>query len=113
MEDGRVWCGLGLLAMTLVWCALRFLEWVWFKPKRMEKFLRKQGLKGSSYKFLFGDMKELVKMVKEAKSKPISLNHDIVSRVTPFDYKSVTAYVQVLDEIGWLLQASLLKSRKL
>ncbi|KAJ0492821.1 putative secologanin synthase [Helianthus annuus] len=92
MEVSRVWCGLGLLVMTLVWCALRFLDWVWFKPKRMEKFLRKQGLQGSSYKFLFGDIKELVKMVKEAKSKPISLNHDIVSRVTPFDYKSVTAY---------------------
>ncbi|KAJ0678055.1 putative secologanin synthase [Helianthus annuus] len=92
MEVSTVWCGLGLLVMTLVWCALRFLDWVWFKPKRTEKFLRKQGLKGSSYKFLFGDMKELVKMVKEAKSKPISLNHDIVSRVTPFEYKSVTAY---------------------
>jgi len=61
----------------------------------MEKFLRKQGLKGSSYKFLFGDMKELVKMVKEAKSKPINLNHDIVSRVLPFDHKYVAVYGKI------------------
>ncbi|KAI3743820.1 hypothetical protein L1987_56887 [Smallanthus sonchifolius] len=85
-----VGCGVMIL---LVWCGLRFLDWVWFKPKRMEKLLRKQGLKGNSYRFFFGDVKEYSQMQKEAKSKPINLNNDdIVSRVLPFELKSVTTY---------------------
>ncbi|XP_076946462.1 cytochrome P450 CYP72A219-like [Bidens hawaiensis] len=89
MGVSGVWCGVGII---LVWCALSLLNWVWFKPKRMEKFLRKQGLNGSPYRFLFGDLKELVKMLKDAKSKPMNLNNDIVSRVFPFEHKSITAY---------------------
>ncbi|KAK1419746.1 hypothetical protein QVD17_29052 [Tagetes erecta] len=57
--------------------------------------LRKQGLKGSSYRFLFGDLKEMVKMLKEAKSKPMNLNNNIVSRVVPFDQKSFNDYGKV------------------
>ncbi|XP_076909358.1 cytochrome P450 CYP72A219-like [Bidens hawaiensis] len=93
MEVSGVWRGVGIIILIiLVWCASRFLIWVWLKPKRTEKFLRKQGLKGSPYRFLFGDVKEFVKMVKDAKSKPINLNDNIVVRVLPFQHKSVTAY---------------------
>ncbi|KAI3734316.1 hypothetical protein L6452_13782 [Arctium lappa] len=59
----------------------------------MEKYLREQGLKGSSYKFLFGDIKEMVKMTKDAKSRPmINLTNDIVTGVQPFVHKIVTTY---------------------
>ncbi|KAK9059916.1 hypothetical protein SSX86_020620 [Deinandra increscens subsp. villosa] len=92
MEASGVWCGVGTMVMIFMWCALRFLNWVWFKPKRIEKLLRKQGINGSPYKFLFGDAKEMVKMINEAKSKPINLDEDIVSRALPFDHKSVTTY---------------------
>lgn len=93
MEVSGVWRGVGIIILIiLVWCASRFLNWVWFKPKRMEKCLRKQGLKGNSYRFLFGDMKEFVKIVKEAKSKPINLNDDIVTRVLPYNHKVITVY---------------------
>ncbi|KAI7737128.1 hypothetical protein M8C21_013248, partial [Ambrosia artemisiifolia] len=92
MEVSVLWCCVGILVMIVAWCVLRFLNWVWFKPKRMEKFLRNQGLNGSSYKFLFGDMKEFAKMIKEAKSKPINLKDDIVPRVMHFNHKYVTTY---------------------
>ncbi|GKD98658.1 cytochrome P450 CYP72A219-like protein [Tanacetum coccineum] len=45
---------------------LGVLNWVWLKPRRLEKWLiRDQGYKGNSYKLLIGDMRELVTMVKE------------------------------------------------
>lgn len=84
-------CVVGVV-VTLVFYILRFLNWVWFKPKKIEKFLRDQGLKGSSYKFLFGDLKEMVQLTTQATSKPIALSDDIVPRVLPFVHKSVLTH---------------------
>nr|XP_043631610.1 cytochrome P450 CYP72A219-like [Erigeron canadensis] len=86
---------LWVIVLVLVWYVLRFLNWVWFRPKKMEKRLRAQGLKGSSYKLLFGDLKEVVNMLKDAKSKPINLSDNIVPRVVPFDYKSLNTYGKI------------------
>ncbi|GJQ96973.1 cytochrome P450 CYP72A219-like protein [Tanacetum coccineum] len=46
----------------------------------------------SWYKFMFGDLKELVQMSNEAKSKPMSLNHDIANRVLPFYYNALSTH---------------------
>ncbi|KAK1438010.1 hypothetical protein QVD17_03811 [Tagetes erecta] len=70
----------------------RFLNWVWLKPKKMEKMLREQGLNGNKYKFLFGDLKEMVNMSNQAKLKPIKLTDSIVPRVMPFNYTSAKTY---------------------
>lgn len=88
MEISAVFCILGVAAIFL-WT---ISNWLWFKPKKIEKFLRDQGLKGSSYKFLLGDLKEMVQMSTEAKSKPMNLTHDIAPRVSPFIHKSISAY---------------------
>lgn len=80
------------VVVALVVLAWSVLNWVWVRPRRLEKLLREQGLKGNSYRLLFGDMKELAAMAKEAKSKPISLSDDIVPRVLPLFHKLVTAY---------------------
>ncbi|GJY35679.1 cytochrome P450 CYP72A219-like protein [Tanacetum coccineum] len=98
------WCGVGVIVI-LLWHAVGFLNWVWFKPKKIEKFLRKQGLKGSSYRFLYGDMKDFGKMRKEAKSKPISLTDDIVPRIFPFYHKSVTSYDLGIHGLGLVIVA--------
>ncbi|GJU69170.1 hypothetical protein Tco_1255429, partial [Tanacetum coccineum] len=76
---GAVWdCGTnkspGAIVLVAIY-AWRFLNWVWLKPKKMEKFLRDQGLKGTSYKFLYGDVKDMVKMITEAYKKPINLDN--------------------------------------
>ncbi|KAL3619167.1 hypothetical protein CASFOL_036737 [Castilleja foliolosa] len=68
------------LLAILVAIGCRLLNWVWFRPKRMEKALRKQGLKGNSYRFLFGDAKETANMYEESYSKPIGISDDITPR---------------------------------
>lgn len=80
---------LGVIIVLITW---RILDSLWFKPKKIEKFLRAQGLKGNSYRFLFGDLKEMTQMTRQAKSKPIDFKDDIVPRALPFVHKSVVAY---------------------
>ncbi|KAI3734308.1 hypothetical protein L6452_13774 [Arctium lappa] len=84
-------CVVGVIATIL---ALYVLNMLWLKPKKMEKFLRDQGLKGTTYRFMVGDFKELEKMTIEAKSKPMRsiTDHHIAPRVYPFFHKSVAAY---------------------
>ncbi|PWA66351.1 cytochrome P450 protein [Artemisia annua] len=72
--------------------AWRFFDWVWLRPKAMEKYLRNQGLNGNSYRFLYGDVKEMVHMTTIAKSKPIKLTDNIVPRVMPFVYASAKTH---------------------
>ncbi|KAI3734319.1 hypothetical protein L6452_13785 [Arctium lappa] len=95
MKVSATWFGVGIVVIILivVWYGWRLVNWVWLRPKKMEKYLREQGLKGTSYKFLYGDMKEMAKMLKEAKnSGPMNLTNDIVTRIKPFVHKYVTAY---------------------
>ncbi|KAA8524997.1 hypothetical protein F0562_011365 [Nyssa sinensis] len=79
-------------ATILIILAWRVLNYVWLRPKKLEKCLREQGLNGSSYKLLFGDLKEMSMMVEEAKSNPINLSDDIVPRIIPFIHKSIETY---------------------
>ncbi|KAI3696093.1 hypothetical protein L1987_79102 [Smallanthus sonchifolius] len=89
MEITTVSC---LLVVTTIFLYFtwRISNWLWFKPKRTEKFLKVQGLNGSPYRFIHGDLKEILQMTIEAISKPINITHDIVPRVDPFLYKSIT-----------------------
>ncbi|OVA13383.1 Cytochrome P450 [Macleaya cordata] len=89
--------------ITLIICALVLLLWgalkafysLWWKPKRLEKQLKKQGIKGTPYKILYGDMKEYIKLITEAWAKPINLNHQITPRVVPFIKNIVQTYGKV------------------
>ncbi|XP_058766142.1 cytochrome P450 72A68-like [Vicia villosa] len=73
------------MVMTLgLICAWSMLNLLWLRPKKLEKLLREQGLHGNSYRFLVGDVKDINKMEKEAKSKPMNLSDDIIPRVSPY-----------------------------
>lgn len=78
-----------IIFLRWIW---KFLDWVWIHPKKLEKRLKLEGLKGSSYKFLLGDMKEINSMVEEAKSKPINFTNDYISRVFPHFNKLMMQY---------------------
>ncbi|GKD46567.1 cytochrome P450 CYP72A219-like protein [Tanacetum coccineum] len=81
-----------VVVVAIMAYAWRFFDWVWLRPKAMEKYLRGQGLNGNSYRFLYGDVKEMVHMTTMAKSKPIKLTDNIVPRVMPFVYRSAKTH---------------------
>ncbi|XP_034678316.1 cytochrome P450 CYP72A219-like [Vitis riparia] len=78
--------------ITILIYAWRVLNWMWLRPKRLERCLKQQGLAGNSYRLLYGDFKEMSMMIKEATSRPISISDDIVQRVAPFHYHSIKKY---------------------
>ncbi|KAF9672633.1 hypothetical protein SADUNF_Sadunf11G0063000 [Salix dunnii] len=68
------------------------LNWVWFRPKRIERCLRQQGFAGKPYRVLFGDWKESSDMLKEARTKPFGLSDAFLPRVMPFLHQLVKDY---------------------
>lgn len=56
---------------------------VWWWPKMIEKKLKKEGIHGEPYQVLFGNLKEMMKMSREAKKQPL-VNHDIIPWINPF-----------------------------
>ena len=80
-----------LVGIALIW-VWKVLNWLWLKPKKLERILKEQGLQGTPYRILFGDSKEMYKMQMEAKSKPLNLSDDIAPRVSAFVHQTVNKY---------------------
>ncbi|XP_017980356.1 PREDICTED: cytochrome P450 72A15 [Theobroma cacao] len=80
-----------LVVGILIW-GWRIVDWVWVKPKRLERCLRQQGLTGNSYRFLSGDIKESFAMSRQARSQPMPLGDDITQYVGPFLHQTVKNY---------------------
>uniref|UniRef100_A0A3Q7HGZ2 Cytochrome P450 n=1 Tax=Solanum lycopersicum TaxID=4081 RepID=A0A3Q7HGZ2_SOLLC len=79
------------LLVTMIWM-WRMVNWVWIRPRKIEKCFRKQGLNGHPYRTLYGDTKEMAKLTKQAKLKPMKLTDDILTRVLPFYHYTLNKY---------------------
>ncbi|XP_030937765.1 cytochrome P450 CYP72A219-like [Quercus lobata] len=89
-----------VLFVIMTTLSYMILNWVWLRPKYLERCLRKQGLVGNSYRLFFGDTKDGSMMIKQACSKPIELSDDIVPRVLPFEHHTVKHYGK--NSFTWL-----------
>ncbi|KAF9586811.1 hypothetical protein IFM89_039973 [Coptis chinensis] len=71
----------------------------------MEKYFREQGINGPPYKIFYGNLKEMVGMVIEARSRPMELSHRIIP-LLPFFYHTVEDYAMELSMRRKLLSSS-------
>ncbi|KAJ8774678.1 hypothetical protein K2173_017124 [Erythroxylum novogranatense] len=71
---------------------VRYINKVWWNPLQIQSVLRSQGVKGPSYKFLHGNVKELDSMKKKMNSSPMELSHRIFPRVLPHTYQWTRLY---------------------
>jgi len=81
-----------LALVVVLWCIWRILEWVWLKPKMLESYLRRQGLVGTRYTPLVGDVRRSFSMLKEARSKPMKPTDDLISLVMPYSFHMLNTY---------------------
>ncbi|CAM0881784.1 unnamed protein product [Alopecurus aequalis] len=98
LGDASPWTLLaGAVAVAMVCCAVQILEWGWWGPRRMGGVLRAQGLRGTQYRFLQGDLKEEQRLMAEAWSRPVPMYraHDIVPRVAPFLHRVMEEHGKV------------------
>ncbi|CAO2818234.1 unnamed protein product [Amaranthus hypochondriacus] len=85
-----------LVSSFFVVILILITNWLWVIPKRQEKFLRQQGIPGTSYNFLFGDMKEHFSMRSSALQKPMnSFTHEYFQRIEPFGYQNSVRFGKV------------------
>lgn len=75
----------------LVW-GWSFLNWIWLKPKKLEKQLREQGLAGNPYRLLFGDSKDMATAIREARSQSMNFSHHIAHRALPSSHLTINKY---------------------
>ncbi|KAJ0985945.1 hypothetical protein J5N97_004301 [Dioscorea zingiberensis] len=95
---GVIWA---VAAVVVVAAAWRTLDWIWWTPRRLDRELRRQGLRGNQYRVLHGDLKENVRLSKEAKSRPLPLHcHDIAPRVLPLFHNAIKDHGKI--SITWL-----------
>ncbi|KAJ0080635.1 hypothetical protein Patl1_23777 [Pistacia atlantica] len=80
-----------VIVIPLIW-VLNFFYKIWWRPKRIEKQLKKQGIHGYPYRLLHGNTKEMMKLAKETKSSPLGSPHDIVPFANPLLHKLAIAY---------------------
>ncbi|GKD67342.1 cytochrome P450 CYP72A219 [Tanacetum coccineum] len=78
-----------VVVLKLGW---KLLNWAWLMPKKLEKLLREQGYNGNSYKPIIGDIRDLAKMANEARSKPMSISHDISQHVLSYEHHIFNKY---------------------
>ncbi|CAN4103505.1 unnamed protein product [Withania somnifera] len=92
-----------LFTITLVKYAWKLLDWAWFMPRKLDKCLRQQGLKGNSYKLIFGDIKELSKSIEDAKSKPLNVSDDdLTPIILPYFLETIKKYgIVSYEEDKW------------
>ncbi|CAK9322667.1 unnamed protein product [Citrullus colocynthis] len=98
MWNNWIWV-VGLLWLLGLW-GCRVVNWVWVRPKKLEKFLRQQGLAGNSYRFLLGDTKEIAAAIHQARSQPMTFSHDIAPRATPTSHTTIHKYGK--DSFTWV-----------
>ncbi|XP_047950511.1 cytochrome P450 72A397-like [Salvia hispanica] len=80
------------LALTALIYTWKLLNWAYLTPKRLGEALTRQGFKGNSYKLVYGDLKEIMQSVMEARNNPINIDDDIKKRVSPFLLNTIHKY---------------------
>uniref|UniRef100_A0A5B6ZL61 Cytochrome P450 CYP749A22-like n=1 Tax=Davidia involucrata TaxID=16924 RepID=A0A5B6ZL61_DAVIN len=80
------------LCLYLLLVIIKFLNKVWWKPSCIQSAMQSQGIKGPSYRFIYGNTKEILKMRKESMSRPMDLSHQIFPRIQPHFCSWINTY---------------------
>ncbi|KAK3039789.1 hypothetical protein RJ639_027102 [Escallonia herrerae] len=82
----------GTLFLYLLFIFIKLLHKVWWTPIQIQQAMRLQGIKGPSYRFLYGSTKEILKMRKESNGKPLELSHYIFPKIQPHLHSWINIY---------------------
>ncbi|OEL17309.1 Cytochrome P450 72A15 [Dichanthelium oligosanthes] len=109
------WAVVGVAAAAaLLWLAAWTLEWAWWTPRRLDRTLRAQGVRGTRYRLFTGDVRESARRNRDARTKPLPLGcHDIIPRVQPMFHDLVKENAQILLAIYWIISVLLSHSQRM
>ncbi|KAI3466004.1 hypothetical protein Pfo_022667 [Paulownia fortunei] len=82
-----------VVAASITW-AVKLINLLWFRPRKLEKFLREQGLNGNPYRPFLGDLKDYIKVVKAEQPRSIKLSDDTLPHIFAYYHQILTKYGQ-------------------
>ncbi|KAJ8633257.1 hypothetical protein MRB53_026593 [Persea americana] len=82
-------------AFILLCLCMRLFYTIWWRPRKLQTHLRQQGIQGHPYKFLYGNIKDNMRSLRQSQSKPIDLTHQIAQRVVPFFHQTAKDYGKI------------------
>ncbi|XP_057796016.1 cytochrome P450 CYP72A219-like [Salvia miltiorrhiza] len=80
-----------VVVASLTW-AVKLLNMFWLRPRKIEKFLREQGLSGNPYKLIVGDMKDFMKCMNEEEPKSFEISDAHMPHVVPYEHRIISKY---------------------
>lgn len=81
-----------LISMVVAAWVAKLLNMLWFRPRKLEKFLREEGFRGNSYRPFLGDMKDYVKATETEQARSIGLSDDIIPHVFGYYHGIISKY---------------------
>lgn len=80
------WLLPSLILLVCLFIAFKVLDLLWWRPRRVEGHFARQGIRGPPYRFLLGNVREMVRLMLEASAKPMAppYSHNILPRVLSF-----------------------------
>lgn len=76
---------ISIFCVIIVTGLIKVVNWIWLRPKKLERLLKQQGFSGTCYKFLIGDLKDFTSMRTQALKTPMNgFSNDYFQRVEPF-----------------------------
>ncbi|KAK2983893.1 hypothetical protein RJ640_008052 [Escallonia rubra] len=67
----------------LFYALIKFFHKVWWIPMRIQFLMGSQGIRGPSYRFIYGNTKEISTMREKSMGGPMELSHHIFPRLQP------------------------------
>ncbi|KAL0406689.1 UNVERIFIED_CONTAM: cytochrome [Sesamum latifolium] len=87
-----------ILTVVSIALVVKVLNWVWFRPKKLEKLLRQQGLNGNPYKLFLGDMQDLTDVLKTQQPKTLKLSDDLRPHIFPYYHNIIDKFSEILSK---------------
>ncbi|KAK1662398.1 hypothetical protein QYE76_050557 [Lolium multiflorum] len=82
-----VWWWITAAVVALAYMAVKLMEVLWWRPRRVEEHFARQGIRGPPYRFFIGCVREMVALMVAASAKPMPppyRSHNVLPRVLAF-----------------------------
>ncbi|TXG55101.1 hypothetical protein EZV62_020357 [Acer yangbiense] len=85
-----------VVIISIAWSSVKLLHTIWWRPKMIEKQLKKQGIHGYPYRLMHGNTKEMMKLAMETNKSStrssMEFPHDILPRINPLIHSLATTH---------------------
>ncbi|CAM0879881.1 unnamed protein product [Alopecurus aequalis] len=81
------WWWIAAAVAALAYLAVKLMEVLWWRPRRVEEHFARQGIRGPPYRFFIGCVREMVALMVAASAKPMPppyRSHNVLPRVLAF-----------------------------